>query len=223
MNKKNIPILLALLVFTLACSLFTGDATITKDSPAAPSNILFQDDFSNTGSGWDRNDWEEGKTDYENGTYHLAAKTASYDIWANPGQYFEGDVIVEADATKIGGENDDDYGLICRYSGEPSSPNYYFFIISSDGYAVIGKASADSTTYISSEQMQPTKAIKQGNSTNQLRADCIGSALTLYVNGQQVATATDADYTSGDIGLIAGTFDISYAEVAFDNLVVSKP
>jgi len=217
MNRKTLPILLALLVFTLACSLFAGGA---ED---LPKNILFQDDFSNTGSGWDRNDWDSGKTDYENGMYHLAVKTASYDIWANPGQYFEGDVRIEATATKVGGENDDDYGLICRYSGEPSSPNYYFFIISSDGYAVIGKAAADSSTYISSEQMQPAKAIKQGNSTNQLRADCIGNTLTLYVNGQQVATATDADYANGDIGLIAGTFDISYAEVAFDNLVVSKP
>ncbi len=233
-KKLLLPLLAFALITTVACSLFSGDSPSSipleqapaGDAPSAPSvdnNILFKDDFSDTNSGWDRNSWDTGLTDYGDGVYQMQVNESTYDIWANPGKYFEGDVRVEADATKVGGDDDNDYGLICRYAGSPDSPNYYFFIISSDGYSVIGKASAASTEYLSSEKMIPTDAIKQGATTNHLRADCIGNTLTFYVNGQQVATTTDSSFTGGDIGFMAGTFDVPSTEIAFDNLVVSKP
>lgn len=243
MKKRKTLLLLAFsLLASLACSVFSGPV-VSNDGPsplaenpiseapaeeapageAPTSNILFSDDFSDPNSGWDRSDWESGVTDYNNGTYRMLVKIPNYDIWANPGQYFDGDVRVEVDATKVAGELDDDYGLICRYSGEPSAPNYYYFIISSDGYAVIGKVGAGENGYISSEEMLPTEAIKQGLTTNRLKADCIGSTLSLYVNGQMVASATDSEFTAGDVGLMAGTFDIPSSEIAFDNLVVTVP
>ena len=92
--------------------------------------------------------------------------------------------------------------------------------ISSDGFAVIGKVTGGETEYLSSEKMEPSDAIRQGAANNHIRADCIGDILTLYVNGQQVATATDSSFSSGDVGLIAGTFDISNTEINFDNFVV---
>lgn len=225
MKKTRIITLLAfVLLFTLACSMFSSTPAVEAPAVEAPaSNILFQDDFSDPNSGWDRNDWESGITDYNNGSYQMLVKVPSYDVWANPGKSFDGDVRVEVDATKVAGDFDDDYGLICRYSGEPSAPNYYYFIISSDGYAVIGKVTEGSNEYISSEKMTPSDAINQGMATNRLRADCIGSTLTFYVNGQQAASASDSAFTSGDVGLVAGTFDIPSAEFSFDNLVVSKP
>jgi len=77
--------------------------------------------------------------------------------------------------------------------------------------------------YLSSEQMQPSDAIKQGSTTNRLRIDCVGSNIALFVNGQQVATVSDASYTSGDVGFLAGTFEIPSTEIHFDNLLVSRP
>ena len=58
---------------------------------------------------------------------------------------------------------------------------------------------------------------------NHIRADCIGNELTLYVNGQQVATATDSEFTGGDIGVIAGTFSTPGTDIHFDNFVVTRP
>ncbi len=234
MKKSHITLLLILALFTtLACSVFSGPVDTSGDAPVgeAPSsegapannNILFRDDFSDSNSGWDRADWDSGITDYSNGVYRMVVKVPSYDIWANPGKNFAGDVRVEVDATKVSGEDDNDYGLICRYTGEPSSPSYYFFIISSDGFAVIGKVTGGSTEYISSEKMAPSDAIKQGAATNHLRADCIGNTLTLYVNGQQASSTTDTAFTGGDVGLMTGTFDIPSTEIHFDNFVVTKP
>ena len=198
------------------------DTTQVTPSPAS-LQIIFSDDFSDTSSGWDRNDWDDGLTDYGNGVYRISVKKSSHDIWANPGKQFFGNVRVEADAIKVSGDNDNNFGLICRYSGVSDAPNFYVFNISSDGFAVIGKVTKGKTEYISSESMEPSDAVKQGNESNHLRADCIGDTLTLYINNQKVATATDASFTSGDIGLMAGTFDIPSAEIHFDNFVVSKP
>ena len=246
MKKHLLPLISVLLFTTLACSLFvpptpdqpvpdqalpdqtTSEQTIPEQAPPEPapadnSNILFQDDFSDTNSGWDSADWESGITDYSNGAYRMLVKVPSYVVWANPGEYFDGDTITEVDATKVGGEDDNRYGLICRYSGTSEMPNYYFFLISSDGYAVIGKTVEGASEFISSEEMQPVEAIYQGETTNHVRAECIGNSLSLYVNGQQVAIATDSSYTGGDTGLITGTFEIESTEVTFDNLVVKRP
>lgn len=187
------------------------------------STILFEDDFSDSNSGWDRSSSDNGSTDYDNGVYRMMVNQPGYDIWANPGLYFEGAVSIEVDATKVGGEEDDDYGLLCRYTGVPSSPSYYFFWISSDGFAVIGKVTAGTMEFISSESMVATNAINQGRATNHLRADCIGDSLEFYVNGQMVASAVDSDFAGGDIGFVVGTFDIPFAEFTFDNLVVTVP
>ena len=40
---------------------------------------------------------------------------SQYDIWSNAGQFFPGPVIVEVDATKTGGPDDNDFGIICNY------------------------------------------------------------------------------------------------------------
>lgn len=186
-------------------------------------DILFQDDFSDTNSGWDRNDWDDGLTDYGEGVYQILVKVPSMDIWSNPGKHFEEDVRIDVDVTKISGEEDNNFGIICRYSSSPDGFNYYFFNISSDGFAVIGKVKNSATEYISSEKMEPSDAIKQGTETNHLQANCIGNKLTLYVNGEEVASTTDSDLTDGDIGFIAGTFEIPRTEILFDNLIVRKP
>ncbi|MBT3322304.1 MAG: hypothetical protein HN392_08475 [Anaerolineae bacterium] len=224
MKKTLLPLLFILLFTTLACSVFS-DAATTEEAPVPveDSNILFQDDFSDSSSGWDSADWEDGLTDYNNGVYRMLVKIPSYDVWANPDKHFVGDISVEVDSIKVGGEDDNNFGLICRYSGTADAPSFYFFNISSDGYAVIGKVTEGSQEYISSEQMQPTDAIKQGNASNHLRAECLGNWQTLYVNGQEVATASDTAFISGNVGLMAGTFDVAGTEINFDNFLVKKP
>jgi hypothetical protein len=47
--------------------------------------------------------------------------------------------------------------------------------------------------------------------------------LTLYVNGDQVYSVEDASYASGDVGLIAGTFEETGADIRFDNFTVREP
>lgn len=217
--KKTFAVLAVLVLVTLACS-FSPLVTPAGEGGGQPSNILFSDDFSSTNSSWDQFHGDDYVSDYANGGYRIYVKMTKYDAWANPSRSFPGDVRIEVDATKIGGPDDNDFGVICRYQ---DVDNFYYLLISSDGYAAIGKYEGGSQQLISSDNMQKVDGITPGAATNHIRADCIGSELKLYVNGNLVATATDSSFTSGDVGLMAGTFDTAGTDILFDNFYVYKP
>jgi len=207
-------ILFVLTLAILACSLGASDG---EDTPA--TDVLFQDDFADSSSGWDSYSDSDGATDYVNGVYRIYINDTSTDYWANPGLDFT-DTVIEVDATKVGGPDDNDLGLICRYQ---DVGNFYFFIISSDGYYAIGKVVDGSQELLGVDNMEYSDTIKQGNTTNHISADCVGSHLVLHVNGQKLGDVTDTAYTSGDVGLMAGTFDEPGTDIHFDNFVVKKP
>ena len=186
------------------------------------TQILFQDNFSDVNSGWDRSTNEYGSTDYATGGYRINVIQTDAFFFANPYKTFQNDVRIEVDATKIGGPDDNAFGVQCRYQ---DVDNYYFFYISSDGYAGIGIDNAGTKTIISSSDgnLVSDSSINQGSATNHIRADCIGSTLTLYVNDTQVATATDSTFTGGDVGLIAKTFSVAGTDILFQNFFVYKP
>ena len=76
-----------------------------------------------------------------------------------------------------------------------------------DGFYAIVRVEDGAQEIIGAEDMLPGDAIKTGNVTNIIKADCVGSTLTLYANGTQLISVEDTTFTSGDVGLLAGTFD----------------
>jgi hypothetical protein len=185
----------------------------------ASGSVLFQDDFSDPSSGWDRVTEPDGATDYANGVYRILVSASDLDVWSNPGLSFT-DTHIEVDATKIAGDDNNDFGVICRYQ---DADNFYEMVISSDGYYGIVKIKDGERVPIEQQAMLPSEAIQQGAATNHIRVDCVGSTLALYVGGQQLAEVQDSDFASGDVGLIAGTFDVPGTEIHFDNFTVLKP
>lgn len=226
--KKVLLAIVVLVAASLACSLLSPTVSPTNNPPVqiqptlqVQSNILFSDDFANSGSGWDQVNEDYKITDYANGGYRMWLTETQYDIWANPGKSFSGPVSIEVDATKTAGPDNNDFGIICNYQ---DVENFYVGLISSDGYAVIGKVEAGTSTYISSEQMVSVSGINSGSATNHIRFDCNNGELTLYANGNQVAyVAYDGSFTSGDVGLQVGTFDEGGVDMLFDNFLVLKP
>jgi hypothetical protein len=205
-----------LLLAALACNFSLNQQNI--DATEEPGMILFQDDFSDPSSGWVRAVTPSGSSDYNDGTYRIFVNDAFTDIWSVPG-LTAADVRIEVDALKVGGERDNRFGVICRAAGE----NFYTFMISSDGYYGIGKSIGMRQTLIGNSAMQPSPAINQGTALNHLRAECIGDTLTLTINGQMVAQVRDSEFISGDVGLIAGTYETLGVDILFANFVVSEP
>ena len=201
----------------MACQL----TSLTSDFFDTPSGaVLFQDDFSDTSSGWKNRSSEQfGTVDYFDGYYRIEVKGDHNMIWAGPGLDFS-DVRLEADMIKVIGIADDLFGLVCRAEDEE---NFYFFVISSDGYYGIGRTIDGEQTLISAQGMQPSEIISQGKTINHLRADCIKDRLELSINGILVAQVRDTTFSRGDVGLLAGNLDSAENVVLFDNLSTIKP
>lgn len=214
--------LLALLILSPACS---SSSTLPGggETTARPTGrIYFQDNFSNEATGWPSVRKEEGITDYENGVYRIFVNVSNDDYFATPQLPSPpSDVRVEVDATKVAGPDNNDFGILCRYQ---DNNNVYQFVVSSDGYIGILKLVDGSMQSIAAETLIESPIVHEGNAQNHIRADCIGDLLTLYVNGQQVATAQDTTFiNSGAVGVFAGTYDTPGTDIHFDNFIVTAP
>lgn len=209
--RKFLLVLLPCLLTSLACkALFPMEEGGT---------VLFEDDFSDPDSGWNRVSDRNGLTDYDDGVYRILVSAAHMDIWSRPHRVFQ-DVRIEVEAIKVEGDRNNRFGLLCRVVDDE---HFYSFIISSDGFYGIGKVRGAEYVLLNAEALQPSDAIQQGTAFNHLRADCIGDTLTFYVNGHQLAQVKDAEYTEGDVGLFAGTYAIPGSDIRFDNFLVLKP
>lgn len=215
----------SLIVFAAAVILLGSGCVLSDLSrffgapPEEPGSLLFQDNFTDPSSGWDRVRTEEGMTDYDVDKYRIVVNARNADYWANPGLDF-GDAVITVETLKLSGPDDNNYGVLCRYQDRD---NFYFFVISSDGYYGIGKVENGKQQLLEPEQMYPSDAILQGNQYNNLRVVCSGSQLVLTVNGELVAETEDHAFQRGDIGLMVGSFDQPGVDVLFDHFTVTVP
>ncbi len=215
--RSLILAVLFLVMASLACQ-FSNPFVSTPTPTAQPGDTLFYDDFSNPASGWKRFTSAEGTMDYDGSGYRFLVNALQANFWSMPGKSFR-DVRLEVDVAKLSGPDENRIGLLCRFT----EGNYYFFMLSSDGYYTIGKYIGGNAIQLGQSEMQYSDSIHTGLAVNHLRADCIGDTFTLYVNGSEVAQAKDADLTEGDVGLLAGTFSQPGVDVIFDNFVVLQP
>lgn len=215
---KRIKISSFLLAFLSFACAYSPSTPVALPTPLPSGAVLFQDDFSDPASGWNRLLVGEGVMDYDGGGYRILVNAQEMNFWATPRRDFA-DVRIEVDAGKLAGPDENRIGLVCRFNGS----DYYFFIMSSDGFYGIGIFSGGQAALLGQGEMLSATSINQGVAVNHLRADCVGDQLTFYVNGFQLAQVQDATLTTGDIGLLAGTFATPGVDVVFDNFVVFQP
>jgi len=129
MNKK---VVIALAVLVLVASACTSSPVTTVNTPTTQPTaggggnglqILFQDDFSNVNSGWDRSTNDLYSSDYANGGYRINVVPPHTIFFGNLNQSFQNDVRIEVDATKSGGPDNNSFGVTCRYQ---DMDNYYY-------------------------------------------------------------------------------------------------
>ncbi|HEU5100024.1 MAG TPA: SUMF1/EgtB/PvdO family nonheme iron enzyme [Roseiflexaceae bacterium] len=72
----------------------------------------------------------------------------------------------------------------------------------------------------STDLIVPTASplIQQGDGLNQLRIDAAGSTFTLYLNGAELASASDDSFSFGMVGTIVANADAATSTMRFDNL-----
>jgi hypothetical protein len=209
------------IVVLSACSI-SPNAAAAGSKTVSTREPIFQDDFSGKSGGWDSLTDEYGTTDYSDGKYLISVADSNSFLFSIPGVLSDSkDVRIEVDILKSDNIQHD-MGIICRYQ---DSDNFYYLVVSSDGYYAIGKFKDGTEELIGSTDMQQDNAgvINTGAADNHLRGDCVGNTLTLYANGSKLFQAQDSDFAKGNVGLIAGSYDDTPIAVYFDNLIVTKP
>jgi len=211
-----------ILLLTSCAFLSTGNAAPEaqeyRSEPGIPeSPVVFADDFSGTDGGWTQTSTDSGSSvAYSHEGLEFNINESEKDYWSTRnGEY--GNIGVGVDASKLGGPDDNTFGVICRYK-DPG--NYYAFLISSDGYYGILKVKDSTYTLLSGKNMDYDAGIVRGRGTNRVLGICSQDELGLFVNGKLLTIVQDPDLTEGKIGLIAGTTSSPGTDILFDNLIL---
>jgi hypothetical protein len=215
MSNKSLPIII--LTILIGCIISSGCST--SSLPQESGALLFQDDFSSLNSGWDRYRSETYVADYDQEIYRIEVYQADHVAWAVPGLTFS-DVIIEVTATKAHGPENNIFGILCRYQ-DPL--NFYFFVISSDGFAGIGQYQDGERVLLSGDSMLPFEGISPGSSVNHIHVECVGNQLRMAVNGSEIYEMRTEELETGDVGLIAGSYEEGGIAVIFDDFSVRNP
>jgi len=227
---------------SLACQVLSGPGEIDPDStgtafenltPAVPGatlvpgddtrhgQVLFEDDFSNPFTNWSTGEDGNARLAITASTFQIQIDTAQDLYWSTAGLNFA-DVRIAVDTEKRAGPASAEYGVICRYDETNGIYNFYYLVIAGDTYAAIIKVVNTEQVEISARNMT-FEAIRGGNASNHITAECVGNRLSLFANGIELISVLDSSHTRGDIGLIASTYEEGGIDVRFDNIVVSTP
>jgi hypothetical protein len=199
-------------------SLATAEPAATAEPPAGLDGLI--DDFSDPASGWDSRSGAEGSVGYENGEYVIQVNEADYSLWANPGAVF-GDVLIGVTARPTADSAPTDLGAICRYQ---DAGNFIYGEITSDGfYGISHMKNGDLKMLTGGGALRRSDAIREGTQANRVQLLCAGNRFALVVNDQVVAEIEANASASGDVGLIAGTFEKGGAQVRFDDFSAVVP
>lgn len=218
MRKIVFSIHNSLFILMIISIVLAGLCSCTSMQQTLEDKIIV-DDFSRRKYGW--NTWidEKGSSvSYFQGGLVFIINSPQYDYLSTPVGIFS-NIRIEVQAQKLVGPEDNDYGIVCRFQ---DGGNYYAFLYSSDGYYGIVKVKDHQYQMLTSSSMQFSPLILGKDSTNQLRADCVGAILSMYVNNSMIAQTVDDDFESGKVGLIAGSFKSPGVAILFDNFVVSQ-
>jgi hypothetical protein len=190
----------------------TSTATTTKEA-------LLVDDFSEI-SGWGIDTTDNYSYGYADGGYRIRIEIPFITVWSTR-QLELSNVSLEVSAQQLNGPENGFFGLTCRQ--QIDGYNYYVLVVNSYGFFAIGKVANGSLEFIE-QGMDTSNIVQTGKSNNQIKAECVGENLRLFVNGEILAESQDNSFATGFIGLVAGIQGMGYdLEVLFDNFLATTP
>jgi hypothetical protein len=196
------------------------DVQPTADSIIPPifggADVLLSDDFSDEqwGTGTDA----DSSVEYANEALQFIVFTKNYFVWSTPDAEDYSHVHMEVTALNNSTDPNTAFGLICNM--QVTDVSYYFAVTFGGQYAIAkSQLAVDDVFLTNNDAWADSDLIPQDASSYRVGADCGNDGtLTLYVNGQQIDSVTDTDYTSGNVALFAWSGDEpAGANVSFDD------
>jgi hypothetical protein len=190
----------------------TNTPTDTPTYTPTPE-YLYYEDFEDEGSGWNVSETTSALREYYDGGYRIQIYDPEIFGWSLiPDGDSYTDIRIEVEATVLGGDEDGDFGVMCRYQDKN---NFYAMEVTSSGYALIYKFEYGDYYPLSSDKWAEVDGVNPDD-MNKIVGICNGEDLELYVNDELVASASDSSFSDGEVAIVAG----SLADVLFDNLFV---
>lgn len=211
--KLGMIALLPLIMLSCTASSFAQVSQPVNDT--SKGKLLYEDNFSTSKGGlWAAAIDANFSRYYQNGSYEMVVNPINSWRSVSVGKDYR-DIILEVEATQKAGQNDNVYGVIVR---RVDWNNYYNFLISGDGYYKVAKLQNNNW---STAAWNKSSAIKTGKATNLIRVECNGDKFSFYVNDVLLQSYTDSSFSSGQIGLTAGTnYALGSVTIDFDDLKI---
>jgi hypothetical protein len=220
MKRKTeiIAVIVVLALAGLACNAVTGGGA----TPTASSTVILSDDFSTArwGTGTDA----DSSIEYANNALQTIVYTKNYFVWSTPNA--ENYQNVHLEATVINNDTDSTtaFGIICNK--QASTSNFHYFVMTPAGeYAIARAAEGQSDVFLTNgDQWASSDQIAQNAASYRVGADCGNNGtLTLYVDGQQIASVSDSTYTSGGVALMVWSGEeATTTDVSFDDFLMTQ-
>lgn len=200
--------------FTVAFDNFSASVP-SGGQQAAEGQTVIYDDFSTNNQGWHEFSDETVSSYFSNEKFFLQVIPEQYSFWVPLETSLYENIVINVDVNIEQAAHDGDIGVLCRYI---DADNHYALEVSEDGYYTIWKRVNGEVIYI--VQWAQSDLIPTDGSPFVVNASCDGAQLSVGINGNLLATGTDTDFSSGGVGMIAGTWENPNLTVSFDNFEV---
>lgn len=239
--KTNLRIFLAIMFLAtaaLACqTISNGSENIpvpdvnTLPSTTQPevstnnSDVLLDDSFSAGRSQWGTGTDADSAVEYIDDALNIQVFTANYIVWSTPDDSSYENVHMEVTVINNGTDQNTAFGFMCDMQ-QPINDSRYYFAVTAGGEYAIAKASLamDDVFLTNNDKWAKSDAIAKNAGSYHIGADCGNGKLTLYVDGEQIASVDDSTYTSGGIALFVWSASESTAttNVSFDDFKMTN-
>ncbi len=193
-----------------------GTAVSIEELPASTDfpNVLLRDSLaSEATSQFTAGQTESGDYRFENGAFVIESLDTDQIVWQTIDEVVD-DASFEIEAT-VDKPRSAAIALLFRYQ---DNQNFYILSIDGRGRYRVARYVNDEFSVLSDWKTSP--AINAAGSSNRLRIDMAGDALTFFCNGQRLTSLRDSAFRSGNLAFGTETFDEGQGVVRFTNLVV---
>ena len=188
-----------------------------------PIRILFEDDFSDVTTGWERYRQIDGILDYHETmeVYQLQLTQQGDFFWV----YLYTDytnLVMRVDVTQVAGPEGAAFGIMCRF--DRPQVNGVVFLITSSGQAGVGTIEEFRFAPLPGGEFTDFNGINTDlEAMNTLEAACAGDQLRFSANGQVLFNLPAPDILGNAIGFVADSELGAGVDIHFYNLVVYEP
>jgi hypothetical protein len=221
--KSNIKIILAIVCLALAalaCQAIGGGESAGPSAPPGVGDVLLSDDFSS--AQWDTGTDADSAVEYANEALQMIVSKENFFVWSTPDDVDYENVHMEVTVVNKGTDSTTAFGFMCNKS---TGNDFYYFAMTPAGQYAIAKAAEGQIDLFltNNDEWADSDLIAVNASSYRVGADCGRGTLTLYVDGQEIASVTDSSYTSGTIALFTWSGKMpNSTDVSFDDFLMME-